>query len=112
MAQQLISEGNSVCSGFTPAGFTAAGFTPVGSVPSSVTAEELLQALPPEASPALREAIESGCCIHYTVAEGMCGAGGCGTGSCCYHAVSTGCSINQYECLPYPCSKGNFSTGC
>jgi hypothetical protein len=107
MAQQLISVGNAVCPGSTPE-----GFTPVGSVPSSLTAEQLLEALPPEASPALRAALQADCCIHYTVAEGMCGAGGCGTGWCCYHAVSTGCNIDQHECLPFPCSKGTFSTGC
>lgn len=112
MAQQLAGADNAVCSGFTPAGFSPAGSTPVGSVPRAISPEELLAALPAGASPALREALQSGCCIHYTVAEGHCQAGGCGSGSCCYHVVSTGCDINLYECLPYPCSTGNFSTGC
>ena len=77
MAQQLISAGGpTVCSGFTHGRLRNAG----GACSGRITAEEVLQALPPEASPALREAIESGCCIHYTVAEGMCGSGGCGTG--------------------------------
>jgi hypothetical protein len=107
MAQQLISAGNAFCSGFTPG-----GFTPAGSVPSPLTPEEVLQALPPEASPALREALQSGCCIHYTVSEGDCGSGGCGAGWCCYHAVSTGCGINEYTCVHVPCSTGNFSSGC
>jgi hypothetical protein len=97
MVEQASGTGDAVCSG--------AGM-------ASVAAEELLKVLPPEVSPALRDAIASGCCIHYTVAEGMCGSGGCGTGSCCYHAVGAACGIDKYECLPYPCSKGDFSTGC
>lgn len=83
-----------------------------GDVVAVVSREEALSALGPSASPALREAIASGCCVYFTVAEGMCGTGSCGTGRCCYHAVSTACGINQYECLNYPCSKGDFSTGC
>jgi hypothetical protein len=79
---------------------------------AQLAVEEVLAALPPGASPALRKAIESGCCTHYTVAEGKCVAGGCGAGRCCYHIVSADCGINTYECLGYPCSKGNFSTGC
>jgi hypothetical protein len=76
-----------------------------------LSAEEVLGALGPEASPALRSALESNCCTHYTVAEGMCG-GDCGTGRCCYHVVSTDCDINVYECVGFPCSHGNYSTGC
>ena len=83
-----------------------------GDVVTLVSTEEALRALGPNVSPALREAIASGCCTYFTVAEGMCGTGSCGSGRCCYHVVSTGCGINQYECLDYPCSKGNFSTGC
>jgi hypothetical protein len=77
-----------------------------------LSAEEVLGALGADASPALRSALESNCCIHYTVAEGMCAGGSCGTGKCCYHAVSTDCGIDAYECIAYPCSHGNFSTGC
>jgi hypothetical protein len=77
-----------------------------------LSAEEVLGALGPDASPALRSALGSNCCIHYTVAEGMCPGGSCGTGKCCYHVVSTDCGINNYECIAYPCSHGNFSTGC
>ena len=47
---------------------------------AQLAVEEVLAALPPGASPALRKAIESGCCTHYTVAEGKCVAGGCGEG--------------------------------
>jgi hypothetical protein len=77
---------------------------------AQLTAKEVLDVLSPEASPELRAAIASGGCIHYYVAEGQCVAGGCGAGKCCYHVVGAG--IDTYECLGYPCSKGNFSTGC
>ena len=107
MAQQLISAGNAVCSDFTPA-----GFTPAGAARSPLTPDEVLRVLAPEASPALRAALQADCCIHYTVAEGQCKSGGCGSGSCCYHVVSTGCNINEYTCVGVPCSTGNFSTGC
>ncbi|HEY2592946.1 MAG TPA: hypothetical protein VGK33_03500 [Chloroflexota bacterium] len=83
-----------------------------GTQVTQLTVEEALGALPSEASPGLRAAIKSGCCTHYTVAEGKCVAGGCGAGRCCYHIVSPACGIDTYECLGYPCSKGNFSTGC
>lgn len=79
---------------------------------AQLTVKEVLDMLPPEVSPKVRAAIASGCCTHYYVAEGRCVPGGCGTGRCCYHIVSTACSIDTYECLSYPCSKGNFSTGC
>jgi hypothetical protein len=107
MAQQLISAGNAVRPGFTPADFTPvgstpAGFTPVGSTPAGFT--------PAGFTPA--GASQSDCCTHYTVAEGHCQAGGCGSGSCCYHVVSTGCSIDKYLCVDLPCSTGDFSTGC
>jgi hypothetical protein len=108
MAQQLTNAGNAVCSDAMP----AAGLTPAGSSPRPLTADDALKVLPPLASQALREAIQSGCCIHYTVAEGECQAGGCGNGRCCYHVVSTACSINEYMCLDLPCSTGNFSIGC
>jgi len=77
---------------------------------AQLTAQEVLDALPAEASPELRAAIRAGGCIHYYVAEGQCVAGGCGSGRCCYHVV--GATIDTYECLNYPCDKGNFSTGC
>ncbi len=83
---------------------------PSGGRVSQLTAKEVLDVLPVEASPALRAAIASGGCVHYYVAEGHCVAGGCGSGRCCYHVVGSG--IDTYECLGYPCSKGNFSTGC
>lgn len=83
-----------------------------GATRVTVAPEEVLTALPAEASPKLRAAIQSGCCIHYYVAEGQCVAGGCGSGRCCYHIVSTACHIDEYQCLSYPCSKGNFSSGC
>ena len=73
---------------------------------------DVLGALPSDAPPELRAAIESGCCTYYTVAEGMCVEGGCGSGRCCYHVVSAACGINAYQCIAYPCSHGNFSTGC
>jgi hypothetical protein len=41
-----------------------------GTQVTQLTVEEALGALPNEASPALRAAIKSGCCTHYTVAEG------------------------------------------
>jgi hypothetical protein len=79
---------------------------------SSVPIEEVLAALPPDAPAELVQAIQSGgCCIHYYVAESSCGSGGCGTGRSCYHIVSS-CGPDYYSCLDYPCSKGNFSTGC
>ncbi|HEX3617105.1 MAG TPA: hypothetical protein VHU61_11240 [Solirubrobacteraceae bacterium] len=81
-------------------------------MPRALTADEVLKVLPSEASPALREALRSGCCTHYTVSEGDCRAGGCGTGNCCYHVVSTACGINEYTCVGVPCDTGNFSTGC
>jgi hypothetical protein len=117
MAQELASADKTVCSGFaqagfTPAGFTPAGFTPVGSVPRAISPEELLAALPSGASPVLRAALQADCCIHYTVAEGHCQGGGCGSGNCCYHAVGPGCGVDVYECLQHPCSFGDFSTGC
>lgn len=77
-----------------------------------VSTEAALSALAPDVSPALREAIASGCCTYFYVAEGMCGTGGCGSGKCCYHVVSPACGIDKYECLNYSCSKGDFSTGC
>jgi hypothetical protein len=77
-----------------------------------MSAEEVLTALPSEAPPELRAAIKSGCCTHYTVAEGQCIPGGCGAGRCCYHIVSAACAIDQYQCLTFPCSKGNFSLNC
>jgi hypothetical protein len=107
MTQQLTSAGDVICSGFTPA-----GFTPAGSLPTALTADEVVKALPESAPQALRDALLANCCTHYTVAEGECGTGGCGSGSCCYHIVSTECSINKYSCVGVPCSTGNFSTGC
>ena len=91
---------------------TASGGHAVEPTRVSLTADEVLAALPAEAAPELRAAIQSGCCTHYYVAEGQCVAGGCGSGRCCYHVVSTACGIDRYECLDFPCSKGNFSTGC
>lgn len=76
-----------------------------------MSTEEVLAALSPTASPALREAVAAGCCIIYTVAEGNC-TPSCGSGWCCYHAVSSECKINVYECVNVPCSRGTFSTGC
>lgn len=73
--------------------------------------EDALSALPPDAPQDLREAIASGCCTHYTVAEGMCGGAGCGSGWCCYHIVSD-CGPSGYQCVQHPCSYGNYSTGC
>jgi hypothetical protein len=112
MTQQLLSTGTSVWVGSTPEGFTSAGFTPMRAVPVALSPDQVLTALPPGASQALRDAIASGCCTHYTVSEGDCGSGGCGSGKCCYHVVSTDCGINVYECVEVPCSTGNFSTGC
>jgi hypothetical protein len=77
-----------------------------------LTAEEVLAVLPAEASPKLRAAIASGCCLHYYVAEGQCVAGGCGSGKCCFHIVGSACGVDEYKCLPFPCDKGTFSTGC
>lgn len=102
MTQQLGSAGNAICSEAAPA----------GSLQGPRTADEVLKALPHDASQALRDALQATCCIHYTVSEGDCVAGGCGTGKCCYHVVSTNCGIDEYVCLDYPCDTGNFSTGC
>lgn len=83
-----------------------------GGIRTQLPVEEVLTALAPEASEKLRAALTSGCCTHFYVAEGHCGSGGCGSGKCCFHVVSSACGIDQYECLDFPCSKGNFSTGC
>lgn len=101
MAQELTRD-DAVCSGSDAA----------ASGPGSVQAADVLRALPADASQALRDAIAAGCCVHYTVAEGQCVPGGCGTGRCCYHIVSTDCGLDEYQCLDYPCDTGNFSTGC
>jgi hypothetical protein len=79
---------------------------------AQVAVADVLAALPPDASPQLIAAIQSSCCTHYTVAQFHCGSGGCGSGFCCYHIVSTACGIDTYACLNYPCSHGNFSSGC
>ena len=77
-----------------------------------LTPEEVLAVLPRDAPAELRAAIQSGCCIQYTVSEGHCGSGGCGAGRCCYHVYGPACQLDYYTCLDYPCSHGNFSTGC
>jgi hypothetical protein len=71
----------------------------------------ILNALPPDAPPDIRAAIEAGCCIHYTRDVGHCGSG-CPSGSCCYRVVSTGCGINEVTCVEVSCAEGNFTTGC
>jgi hypothetical protein len=76
-----------------------------------LTVEEVLAALPADAPAELRETIQLNCCTHYYVAEGNCGSGGCGAGSCCYQVVSS-CAPTHYSCIGFPCSHGNFSTGC
>ena len=78
---------------------------------TAVAPDEVLAALPPTASQALRHAIAAGCCVTYTVAEGHC-TPACGSGACCFHVVSTDCGINSYECVNRSCDKGNFTTGC
>lgn len=72
----------------------------------------ILRALPADAPPALIQAIEAGCCIHYTRDENHCTPDPCPTGSCCYHVVSTNCGIDETVCVGVSCAEGNFSTGC
>lgn len=125
MASEATSFGNAVCVGCGDGragrfarlssrlsaligarqGRELAGFT-------RMAIEDVLAALPSDAPQELRDMIASGCCTYYTVAEGMCGSSGCGTGRCCYHIVSTACPTNEYRCLDYPCDHGNFTTGC
>jgi hypothetical protein len=82
--------------------------SPLPQLPASV----VLNALPPDAPPALVAALEDGCCITYTLDEHHCGSGSCPSGYCCYHVVSTDCGINEVVCIEVGCDTGNFSTGC
>jgi hypothetical protein len=78
---------------------------------TQLPATMVLNALPPDAQ-AIRAAIEAGCCVTYTRDEGHCGAGGCGTGECCYHVTSPACALDQVKCVAVSCAEGNFTTGC
>ena len=100
---------------FTTVGAGLAELAAVSSARAATTQLPItmvLNALPPDASPTLREAIQSGCCTTYTVDEFHCGSGGCGAGWCCYHVVSVNCGINEVVCINVGCNTGNFSTGC
>lgn len=79
---------------------------------NQLPATMILNALPTDAPTALIDAIEAGCCTTYTRDENHCGLGGCGTGWCCYHVVSTACDINEVICINVSCAEGNFTTGC
>jgi hypothetical protein len=79
---------------------------------NQLPATMILNALPTDAPTALIDAIEAGCCTTYTRDENHCGSGGCGTGWCCYHVVSTACDINEVICINVSCAEGNFTTGC
>ena len=79
---------------------------------NQLPATMILNALPADAPTGLIEAIEAGCCTTYTRDENNCGSGGCGTGWCCYHVVSTACGINEVVCINVSCAEGNFTTGC
>ena len=72
----------------------------------------ILRALPGDAPTALIQAIEDGCCIHYTRDENHCTPNPCPSGECCYHITSTNCGINETICIDVSCAEGNFSTGC
>lgn len=74
-----------------------------------LSAAEALAILPADAPESLAQAIASGCCLHFTRAEGACGAP-CPAGQCCY--TWSGCTSGGPICLNYTCIKGNFSTGC
>lgn len=87
---------------------SARAATPTNQLPSTM----ILNALPPDAPAALRQAIEAQCCTTYTRDEGNCGSGGCGSGWCCYHVVSTACDIDEVVCINVSCAEGNFTTGC
>jgi hypothetical protein len=72
----------------------------------------VLNALPSDAPAGLREAIEAGCCITYTLDEHHCGNSSCPSGECCYHIQSTDCGLDYVTCLAVSCAEGDFSTGC
>lgn len=125
MASEATRVGNAVCVGCgkrpaSPFARLSSWLSaPIGARRASARAgytrmeiEGVLNALPADAPEDLREAIASGCCTYYTVAEGFCGSSGCGTGNCCYHIVSTACGKDVYQCVNHPCSYGNYSTGC
>lgn len=71
----------------------------------------VLNSLSDDASAALKQAIASGCCIKYTRDEGHCSPK-CGSGWCCYHVTSSGCGLNEIECVNVSCAEGNFTSGC
>jgi hypothetical protein len=88
------------------------GSPPARAATTQLPATMVLNALQADASPEIAQAIEAGCCLHYTRAEGQCGSGGCGNGSCCYHVTSTQCAIDETVCVKVSCAEGNFTTGC
>lgn len=69
----------------------------------------VLAALGDDAPAGLRDAIASGCCVHFYRDEGACSPA-CGTGYCCY--TTDGCYVSGPSCISVSCSRGNFSTGC
>jgi hypothetical protein len=79
---------------------------------TQLPATMILNALPTNAPPAIRAAIDAGCCVTYTLDEHHCGSGSCPSGYCCYHVVSTDCGLDEVACIEVGCSTGNFSTGC
>ncbi len=90
------------------AGSACAAATQTTRLPATM----ILNALPADAPAAIRQAIEAGCCVHYTLDEHNCGSSHCPSGQCCYHVTSSDCGVDYITCIEVSCAEGNYSTGC